>query len=106
MSPSIFAGLPNDLIMQVIKINTTTMNAEKQKIKNKFKLCMDKIENVPFQYGLYYDPEYHKSKPIFFRVANEYWNSYKFEIDTDTDESDEDDVDVYELDTDTDEDNY
>jgi hypothetical protein len=105
MSPSIFAGLPNDLIMQVIKINTNTMNAEKQKIKNKFKLCMDKINMIPYKYGLYYDPEYHKSKPIYHRVASEYWKSYKFEIETDED-TDEDDIDVYELDTDTDEDNY
>jgi hypothetical protein len=101
MSPSIFAGLPNDLIINIIKINTTTMNAEKQKIKNKFKSCMDKIENVPFQYGLYPYPEYHKSKPIYHRVASEYWNSFQYQIETDED-TDEDDIDVYELDSDTD----
>lgn len=104
MVVSIFAGLPNDLIMQVIKINTTTMNAEKEEIKNKFKLCMDKINDTPYKYGLYYDPEYHKSKPIYYRVSSEYWKSYKFEIDTDEDESD--DEDDYALITDTDEDNY
>ena len=100
MGASIFAGLPNDLIMQVIKINTTTMNAEKQEIKNKFKLCMDTINFVPYKYGLYYIPEYHKSKPIYHRVASEYWKSFQFQIDTDEDESES------ELDTDTDEDDY
>lgn len=102
MSPSIFAGLPNDLIMKVIKINTIKMNAEKEEIKNKLKLCMDKIENIPYCYCPNYDPEYHTEKSVFYKVASEYWKSYKYEIDTDEDDTDEDDIEDYALDTDED----
>jgi hypothetical protein len=94
MSPSIFSGLPNDLIMKVIEINTTTMNAEKQEIKNKFKSCMDTINDIPYKYSLYYDPEYHKSKPIYHKVSCEFWLCYIItdnNIETHEDESDDED---------------
>lgn len=89
MVASIFAGLPNDLIINIININTTNINAEKQETKNKLNLCIQDIEDVAYKYSPNYDPEYHTSKPIFYKVSKEYWNSNILDdTDEDTDEDD------------------
>ena len=90
MMASIFAGLPNDLIINIININTTNMTAEKHEIKNKLKLCMEDIQNVAFAYSPNYQPEHHKDKAVFYKVSKEYWDSNIYD---DTDEEDDDDDD-------------
>tara|TARA_R110002012_G_scaffold143515_3_gene301701 strand:+ start:193 stop:489 length:297 start_codon:yes stop_codon:yes gene_type:complete len=97
MSGTIFSNLPNDLIMNIIKINTTNMTAERQEIKNKLNKCIKFLELVPFHYSPVYVPEYHKDKPIFYKVANQYWEARKVEEDNgfneeyETYDTDEDD---------------
>ena len=101
MSGSIFSNLPNDLIMNIIKINTTNMTAERQEIKNKLNKCIKFLDVVPFQFSPTYNPEYHFHKPVFYKVANQYWEARK------VGENQWEELDLEEYETyDTDDDDY
>lgn len=105
-----FSQLPNNLIMNIIKMNTIQEEKEKKIRKDIFSKCMNEINEVPYEYSRTYITEEmakefnivkRKSVPVFNLVSNEFWQCYSMSImngtnydtgeDTDEDYSDEDD---------------
>ena len=57
MSPSMFSQLPNNLIMNIIKMNTIQEEKEKKIRKDIFSKCMNEINEVPYEYSRTYITE-------------------------------------------------
>ena len=81
MTPSIFANLPNDLILNIIKINTLNTKYEKEKIKNILNKSLNTISLIPFHYSPNYLPEYCKDKKVFYKVSSQFWDADNIEDD-------------------------
>jgi len=95
-----FSQLPNNLIMNIIKMNTIQEEKEKKIRKDIFSKCMNEINEVPYTCRRYFSEEYRESgkcvKPrIFSKVCNEFWECYNMSVmngtNYDTGESSEED---------------
>ena len=97
-----FSQLPNNLIMNIIKMNTIQEEKEKKIRKDIFSKCMNEINEVPYEYSRYCNVragEY--CAKVFNKVSDEFWKIYHQSIMNGTNYDTGEDTDE-----DTDEDDY